>query len=63
MNDGMELTVDDNGVGPQPSATEERGGSGQGLALHGAMLAILGGTLELAALHPGTRIILRLPVG
>jgi signal transduction histidine kinase len=61
---GLELTVEDDGVGIENAAhsAEEQGGSGRGLALHGAMLAILGGTLELAPrTGGGTRVILRLP--
>lgn len=57
--DGMELVIADNGAGAAASST---GGGGHGLALHSAMMAIIGGTLELETLPgAGTRVILRLP--
>jgi signal transduction histidine kinase len=64
INDALELSIEDNGIGPAATAMPEaRGGSGQGLALHGAMLAILGGTLELVpGSESGTRVILKLPL-
>jgi signal transduction histidine kinase len=40
---GLELRIADNGVGLPESAA----GGGQGLALHGAMLAVIGGSLAL----------------
>ncbi len=40
------VTVEDNGVGGEAAATEV--GVGQGLALHAAMLAVVGATLVLA---------------
>ncbi len=59
--DGIVLTVEDDGVGfkSRPRGNE---GSGQGLALHSAMLAIVGGTL-IVEQNPtgGTRVILTLP--
>jgi len=62
-HDGLELSIEDDGIGlAAPSAPEARGGSGQGLALHGAMLAILGGTLELVPrAGGGTKVVFKLP--
>ena len=59
--DGLEVMVEDNGVGlgtADPSAT----GSGQGLALHSTMMAVVGGTLAVES-QPGayTRVSLTLP--
>ena len=59
--DGLVIVIEDDGVGLE---TENRSGhgSGQGLALHSAMLAVIGGTL---AIEPnggrGTRVTLKLP--
>jgi signal transduction histidine kinase len=56
---GLRLAVEDDGVGiALPTSPEE----GQGLALHGTMMAVVGGSLELESL-PGlhTRVTLRLP--
>ncbi len=59
--DGIVLTIEDDGIGfnRKPRGNEE---SGQGLALHSAMLAIVGGTLVVEP-NPtgGTRVILTLP--
>jgi len=59
--DGLEVMVEDDGVGlgtAGPSAT----GSGQGLALHSTMMAVVGGTLAVES-QPGayTRVSLTLP--
>ncbi len=61
--EALQLCVEDNGIGLENApAAEARGGSGQGLALHGAMLAILGGTLELMPrVGGGTRVVFLLP--
>jgi signal transduction histidine kinase len=60
--DGMALVVEDDGVGL--GAAHARGeGSGQGLALHGTMMAIVGGALTVE--RPpgaGTRVVLTLPM-
>ncbi len=58
--DGLELQVEDNGAGfggGEPGG----GGSGQGLALHGTMMAVIGGALSVAS-RAGvyTRVTLRL---
>mgnify|MGYP005839105413 CR=1 FL=1 len=58
---GLEIVIDDDGVG-LAAAARPGGGSGQGLALHSTMMAIIGGSL--AAESPpgaGTRIRLTLP--
>jgi signal transduction histidine kinase len=64
---GLRLVIEDNGRGwgPDTSAGNEgemHGGSGQGLALHSALLAVVGGTLAVESI-PGryTRILLTLP--
>lgn len=61
--DGLEITVEDNGVGLRP-AEGSNGGSGQGLALHSTMMAVVGGTLAVES-APGayTRVLLTLPQG
>lgn len=73
---GLEITVEDNGVGvgaagsandgsglrPGVSPEAQPEGSGQGLALHSTMMAVVGGTLaveSVPALY--TRVILTLP--
>jgi len=59
-NDLM-ICIEDNGVGIE-AAKASTGGSGQGLALHSTMLAIIGGTLEVQSVRDKyTRIILTLP--
>lgn len=57
---GLELVIEDNGRGlSTPSAAPS---TGQGLALHSTMLAIIGGQLTAASLpHQYTRITLFLP--
>jgi signal transduction histidine kinase len=62
--EGLEITMEDNGVGigvdisPKPS---NRSG-GQGLALHGTLMAVVGGSLSIERV-PGdtTRVTLALP--
>ncbi|NJN99286.1 MAG: hypothetical protein HC875_36930, partial [Anaerolineales bacterium] len=58
---GWELVIEDNGVG-LASGSSGSGGSGQGLALHSTMMAVVGGTLALESI-PGayTRVTLSLP--
>jgi signal transduction histidine kinase len=60
--DGIVLIVEDDGIGFKRKPRGSEGG-GQGLALHSAMLAIVGGTLVVEP-NPmgGTRVILTLPV-
>ncbi|MCK6625404.1 MAG: hypothetical protein L6R45_09530 [Anaerolineae bacterium] len=59
--DGLELVIEDNGVGLTVNNSGS-GGSGQGLALHSTMMAVIGGTLALES-APGayTRVTLSLP--
>lgn len=58
--DGLEMIIEDDGVGITAGSGD--GGSGQGLALHSTMLAVIGGTLSMES-EPGvfTRVILTLP--
>lgn len=62
-HNGLELTVEDDGVGLEATGGSN-GGSGQGLALHSTMMAVVGGTLT-AESAPGkyTRVRLTLPQG
>ena len=60
--DGLELAIEDDGVGLN-GASPSGAGSGQGLALHSTMLAIIGCTLTAeTAPAGGTRVVLALPV-
>jgi signal transduction histidine kinase len=61
--DGLEILIEDDGVGfgtAGPSTAD----SGQGLALHSTMMAVVGGTLAVESL-PGAymRVLLTLPQG
>ncbi len=67
--DGLELRVEDNGMGfgftgeaQEGSSPWAGGGAGQGLSLHSALMAVIGGSLSVDSL-PGnfTRVLLRLP--
>jgi len=59
---GLLLTLEDNGVGLEMTAATNKG-SGQGLALHSTMMAVVGGTLAIDSISgQGTRVILSLPV-
>lgn len=60
--DGLELVIEDNGVGLTTANSSAAGGSGQGLALHSTMMAVAGGTLAVES-APGayTRVTLSLP--
>jgi len=59
---GLLLTLEDNGVGLEMTGATNKG-SGQGLALHSTMMAVVGGTLAIES-APGqhTRVILSLPM-
>jgi signal transduction histidine kinase len=58
LRDGIHLTIEDNGDGIDPSRPTD-GGSGQGLALHGTMMAIVGGTLTVESMRDQyTRVVL-----
>jgi signal transduction histidine kinase len=59
-NAGLRLSIEDDGVG-FGNATATPHGSGQGLALHSTMLAVLGGTLAAERLPSATRFVLALP--
>jgi signal transduction histidine kinase len=59
--DGLEIIVQDDGIGVSGS-TPSDGGAGQGLALHGTMMAIVGGVLTMeSAQGEYTRVALTLP--
>jgi signal transduction histidine kinase len=73
---GLEITVEDNGVGlgaahpanggsglhPGVSAEVQPEGSGQGLALHSTMMAVVGGTLAVESVAGDyTKVVLTLP--
>jgi signal transduction histidine kinase len=62
--DGLLLQVQDNGGSYPSSGAAQTAGSGQGLALHSTMMAVVGGTLTLES-QPGvmTRVSLFLPPG
>ena len=56
---GLEIKIEDNGVGIK---TDENPGDGQGLALHGTLMAVLGGALVVESIpNTSTRVILTLP--
>jgi signal transduction histidine kinase len=59
--DGLALTVQDDGVG-LPATPAEAAGTGQGLALHGTLMAVIGGSLVVES-SPGafTRVQLLVP--
>ncbi|MBN2145955.1 MAG: hypothetical protein JW726_01160 [Anaerolineales bacterium] len=60
-HDGLEMIIEDNGVG-LGQGEKENGGSGQGLALHSTLMAVIGGTLTLeSASGEWTRLRLWLP--
>jgi signal transduction histidine kinase len=58
---GLKVVIEDNGVGMQ-AANEHNAGSGHGLALHGTLMAVVGGTLSVESV-PGklARVVLMLP--
>ncbi len=59
--EGLEILIQDNGVGlAQVNGTQA--GSGQGLALHSTLLAVIGGSLSVES-QPGeyTRVRIYLP--
>lgn len=60
--DGLQVLVEDDGVGLGGPPADP--GTGQGLALHSTMMAVIGGTLAVESL-PGqyTRVLLTLPEG
>jgi len=58
--DGITAVIQDNGVGRQPAGAYPAG-AGQGIALHGAMLAVLGGAWTTESTLEGMRVTLSLP--
>ncbi len=60
---GLEIQIEDNGVG-LGAAKASNEGSGQGLALHTTLMAVVGGSMVMESL-PGsyTRVLLTLPEG
>jgi signal transduction histidine kinase len=61
--DGLKIIIEDNGVG-FGLTTHPTGGSGQGLALHSTMMAVVGGSLAIESEPEGyTRVSLMLPGG
>jgi signal transduction histidine kinase len=61
-SDGLVIVIEDNGAGDgvSPGAAA---GSGQGLALHSTLMAVVGGTLAAEATAAGMRVTLRLADG
>lgn len=60
-DDQLRITIEDDGVGLAAMAASPEG-SGQGLALHSTMIAVIGGTLTAESLPgAGTRVSLALP--
>jgi len=58
--EGLQIMIEDNGVGLEATRSSHRG-SGQGLALHSTLLAVVGGTLTVeSTLGAYTRVTLRL---
>ena len=58
---GLKLIIEDNGVG-WGNGAQGAGGSGQGLALHSTLLAVVGGTLAVESVAGAyTRVLLTLP--
>ncbi|MCI0477477.1 MAG: ATP-binding protein, partial [Anaerolineales bacterium] len=57
----VSIVIEDDGIGLHKTKLIEQG-SGQGLALHSAMLAVVGGTLAIESrAEGGTRVVLTLP--
>lgn len=60
MRGGLHVIIEDNGTGIDPSRRSD-GGSGQGLALHGTMMAVVGGSLVIESERGSfTRVVLSL---
>ena len=60
---GLKIWIADDGVGAAQIQAENSGGSGSGLSLHAALLAVAGGNLAIE--HPasgGTRVEMSLPI-
>ncbi|MBS1914512.1 MAG: hypothetical protein JST22_21185 [Bacteroidetes bacterium] len=52
--DGFELAIEDNGDGSVRNTRTANGGSGRGLALHGTMMAVVGGSLAVERTAAGS---------
>lgn len=62
-HNGLEITIEDDGVGFGATSVASEG-SGQGLALHSTMMAVIGGTLTVESVPAAyTRVTLALPPG
>jgi signal transduction histidine kinase len=62
-NTALEIIVEDDGIGASASDGKKRSTSGHGLALHGTMMAVIGGSLGLENREGmGARVTLRLPL-
>ena len=60
VDDRLRITIQDTGVGVD--ASQATSGSGQGLVLHGTLLALLGGGLVAERVpRGGTRVVIRVP--
>jgi two-component sensor histidine kinase len=59
QNDQLKLTIVDDGIGPHATSGTMR--SGNGLALHTTLLAVIGGSLEIIAAG-GTHVAIYLPL-
>ena len=58
----LQIVIEDNGVGLD-STQHLPGGSGNGLALHSTMMAVVGGRLATESIpHEYTRVTLSLPL-
>ncbi len=63
LQNGLIISIEDDGVGVV-AANVSQGGSGQGLALHSTMLAIMGGQLTIdSELDKYTKVTISLPQG
>lgn len=62
--DGLKMVVEDDGVGVNPKVVLDPGNPETGFGLFNVRerIALIGGTLSVEPLEPGTRIIIRLPV-
>jgi signal transduction histidine kinase len=61
-SEGLEIIIEDNGVGLNASPKESSQRSGKGLALHSTMMSVIGGTLAVESVpNKYTRVRLSLP--
>ena len=61
---GLQIAIQDDGIGIIESAPTQQAGTGQGLAIHSTLMAVVGGSLAVES-APGkwTRVTLHLPSG